>query len=49
MCSGKKKQNKEQEQEKIGVTWVHTIGDCELRILLIAGDNQSPSDGYPMD
>ena len=33
MCTGKKKQNKEneedKEQEKIGFTRVHTIGDCE--------------------
>ena len=44
MCTGKKKnkeQNEEQikekieEQEKIGVTQVHAIGDCELRSLLI--------------
>ncbi len=36
MCTGKKKKmmNK-QEQEKICVTRVHTIGDCELRSLLI--------------
>ena len=36
MCTGKKKQNEEnEEQEKIGFTQVHTIGDCELRSLLI--------------
>ena len=39
MCSGKKKQNKqeqqEQQQENIGVTEVDTIGDCELRSLLM--------------
>ena len=29
MCSGKKKQNKQQEQENICVTEVDTIGDCE--------------------
>ncbi len=36
MCVGKKKkQNKEQEEQEIIVIWVHTIGDCELRSLLI--------------
>ena len=37
LCTGKKKQNKEKikEQEKIAVTKVHTIGDCELRSLLM--------------
>ena len=30
-----KENNKEQIKEKIGVTEVHTIGDCELRSLLI--------------
>ncbi len=37
MCTSKKKEkiNKQDEQEKICVTWVHTIGDCELRSLLI--------------
>ncbi len=45
MCTSKKKQNKEnneekikeQIKEKIGVTEVHTIGDCELRSLLNIG------------
>ncbi len=41
MCTGKKKKNKkklnkqQQEQEKICATWVHIIGDYELRSLLI--------------
>ncbi len=41
-CTGKKnnqqkkqKEQKKQNQEKICVTRVHTIGDCELRSLLI--------------
>ncbi len=27
-CSGKKKQNQEEKQEKMGVVEVHAIGDC---------------------
>ena len=34
-CFSKKKQNKKQELEKIGVIQVLTIGDCELCSLLI--------------
>ncbi len=33
--TGKKKQKNKQQQEKISVTSVHTLGDCELRGLLI--------------
>ena len=37
MCTGKKKQKNQQQQEqtKICVTWLLTIGDCQLRSLLM--------------
>ena len=34
LCTGKKKRNEENIKEKISVSKVHTIGDCELRSLL---------------
>ena len=44
MCFGKKKQNK-QQQENIGVTRLLTIGDCELRSLLNMWCNHGSPEG----
>ena len=48
MCTGKKKKKmmNKQEQEKICVTRVHTIGDCELRSLLIVAVSSSINNRY---
>ena len=35
MCTGKKMNKQKQQEQKICATWMLTIGDCELRSLLI--------------